>query len=92
MDLNPRDLATLVLGILARAAPGTVVTVRAHGAVETEPPGSHAPAYERREPLVATFVATQRPISAFQVLARIQQGLGKFENRVGHDAASSLQS
>jgi hypothetical protein len=82
MELNADDLATLVLGILARAEPGTVVTVRAHGAVETEPPGSHAPAYERREPLVATFVASHRPIGHFEVLARIQQGLGKFRNRV----------
>jgi hypothetical protein len=82
MGLNSDDLATLVLGILARAAPGTVVTVRAHGAVETEPPGSHAPAYERREPLMATFVANHRRPSREEVIARLRHGFGKFEHRV----------
>jgi hypothetical protein len=77
MEPDPEDLATLVLGILANAQPGTIVTVHPHGAVETASPGVEVPAYERREHLVATFVASKRIPLRHQVVSRIRQGLGK---------------
>lgn len=80
--LDEQDLATLVLGILRRAEIGTVVTVRPNGAVETEPPGARTPAYERREPLVATFVANRRMPSKQDVQMRLHQGFAKLSGRV----------
>lgn len=75
--LDPEQLAEVVSGMLASAEVGTVVSVLANGAIVAEAPHAVVPAWERREPALATFVATSHPPSRFHVLQRIRHGLAK---------------
>jgi len=77
VQIDIESLATLVLGVLARAKPGTIVTVHRNDAVETLAPGNEQSAHERREPLLATFVASSNPPNEQAVRARLQQGWEK---------------
>jgi hypothetical protein len=77
VQIDIESLAPLVLGVLARAKPGTIVTVHPNGAVETIAPGKERPGFERRERVLATFVANSRPPTEHAVRSRLKQGLRK---------------
>jgi hypothetical protein len=71
------DLVNLVVGLLANAETGTVVTVRRSGAGVAEPRDARIPAHEGREPFLATFVASHQRPTRDDISLRIEEGVAR---------------
>ncbi len=78
MDVDVELVAAEVARLLREATPSTVVMVQEDGGISIQRPGlSDFAGTDRRRRPVATFIASQRPMLAGEIAARIRVGLRK---------------